>query len=71
MATGWPESPAVVALRELQQVVGEALPEDGAELLAAPLTKPQEELMRLLAVCVASTVDVMTLTSPALNWHRS
>ncbi|WP_312669522.1 ParB/RepB/Spo0J family partition protein [Stutzerimonas nitrititolerans] len=60
MAPDWPESPAAVALRELQQVVGEALPEDSAELFAALLAKPQDELVRLLAVCVASTVDVVT-----------
>ncbi|HCF1728990.1 TPA: ParB N-terminal domain-containing protein [Pseudomonas aeruginosa] len=60
MAPDWPESPAAVALRELQQVAGEALPEDSAELFAVLLAKPQDELMRLLAVCVASTVDVVT-----------
>ena len=60
MAPDWPESPAAVALRELQQVAGEALPEDSAELFAALLAKPQDELVRLLAVCVASTVDVVT-----------
>lgn len=54
------ESPAAVALRELQQVAGEALPQDSAELFAALLAKPQDELVRLLAVCVASTVDVVT-----------
>ncbi|MBH9334421.1 chromosome partitioning protein ParB, partial [Pseudomonas aeruginosa] len=48
------------ALRELQQVAGEALPEDSAELLAVLLAKSQDELVRLLAVCVASTVDVVT-----------
>ena len=61
MAPDWPESPAAMALRELQQVAGEALPEDSAELFAALLAKPQDELVRLLAVCVASTVDVVTL----------
>ncbi|MDD2180369.1 ParB/RepB/Spo0J family partition protein [Acidovorax sp. D2M1] len=61
MAPDWPESPAAVALRELQQVAGVALPEDSAELFVALLAKPQDELVRLLAVCVASTVDVVTL----------
>ena len=61
MAPDLPESPAAVALRELQQVAGEALPEDSAELFAVLLAKPQDELVRLLAVCVASTVDVVTL----------
>lgn len=54
------ESPAVVALRTLQEVAGEALPEDSAELFAVLLAKSQDELVRLLAVCVASTVDVVT-----------
>ena len=60
MAPDWPESPAAVALHELQQAAGVALPEDSAELFAALLAKPQDELVRLLAVCVASTVDVVT-----------
>ncbi|ARA74744.1 chromosome partitioning protein ParB [Pectobacterium brasiliense] len=55
-----PESPAAVALRELQQVAGEGLPEDSAELFAVLLAKSQDELVRLLAVCVAITVDVVT-----------
>ncbi len=54
------ESPAAVALRELQQFAAEVLPQDSAELFAVLLAKPQDELVRLLAVCVASTVDVVT-----------
>lgn len=60
MAPDWPESPAAVALHELQQVAGEGLPQDSADLFAALLAKSQDELVRLLAVCVASTVDVVT-----------
>ena len=60
MAPDWPESPAAVSLRVLQQVAGEALPQDSAELFTALLAKSQDELVRLLAVCVASTVDVVT-----------
>ncbi|MDP8607855.1 ParB/RepB/Spo0J family partition protein [Serratia marcescens] len=60
LAPDWPESPAAVALRTLQEVAGEALPQDSAELFAALLAKPQDELVRLLAVCVASTADVVT-----------
>ena len=56
-----------MALRELQQVAGEALSEDWAELFAALLAKPQDELVRLLAVCVASTVDVVT---PRATQHQ-
>ncbi|MEX7575493.1 ParB/RepB/Spo0J family partition protein [Pseudomonas aeruginosa] len=59
MAPDWPESPAAVALRELQQVAGVALPQDSAELFATLLAKSQNELVRLLAVCVAGTVDVV------------
>lgn len=55
-----PDSPVAVALRELQQVAGEGLPEDSAELFAVLLAKSQDELVRLLAVCVAVTVDVVT-----------
>ncbi|WP_372169932.1 ParB N-terminal domain-containing protein [Xanthomonas axonopodis] len=60
VAPDWPESPAAVALRTLQEVAGEALPQDGAELFAALLAKSQDELVQLLAVCVAATVDVVT-----------
>ncbi|MHA6859082.1 ParB/RepB/Spo0J family partition protein [Ralstonia pseudosolanacearum] len=60
VAPDWPESPAAVALRTLQEVAGEALPQDGAELFAALLAKSQDELVQLLAVCVAATVDVAT-----------
>ena len=49
-----------MALRELQQVTGDALPQDSAELFAALLAMEQGELVKLLAVCVASTVDVVT-----------
>ncbi|AIJ46914.1 plasmid stablization protein ParB [Comamonas testosteroni TK102] len=61
MAPDCPESPATVALRGLQQVAGDALPQDCAELFAALLAMEQGELVKLLAVCVASTVDVVTL----------
>ena len=60
MAPDWPESPAAVALRELQQAWGGKLPEDSAELFAALLAMEQGELVKLLAVCMASTVDVVT-----------
>ncbi|WP_404991842.1 ParB N-terminal domain-containing protein [Cupriavidus pauculus] len=60
MAPDWPESPAAVALRELQQAWGCKLPEESAELFAGLLAMEQDELVKLLAVCVASTVDVVT-----------
>ena len=59
-APDYPQTPAAVALKELQQVWGEKLPEDDAELFAVLLAMPQDELVRLLAVCVASTVDVVS-----------
>ncbi len=52
-----PQSPAGVALRELQEAWGKRLPEDAGELFAALLAMPQPELVKLLAVCVARTVD--------------
>lgn len=60
MAPDWPESPAAVALRELQQAWAGKLPEDSAELFVALLAMKQGELVKVLAVCVASTVDVVT-----------
>jgi ParB family chromosome partitioning protein len=36
------------------------LPQDGDELFAALLAASQDELVRLLALCVAATVDVVT-----------
>ena len=60
MAPDWPESPAAVGLRELQQAWGGKLPGDSAALFAALLAMDQGELVKLLAVCVAATVDVVT-----------
>ncbi len=60
IAPDWAESPAALALAELQQVAGDALRQDGAELFAVLLAMPQDELLALLAVCVAATVDVIT-----------
>ncbi|WP_425894521.1 ParB N-terminal domain-containing protein [Ralstonia pseudosolanacearum] len=67
MAPDWPESPAAVTLRELQQAWSGKLPEDSAELFAALLAMAQGELVTLLAVCVASTVDVVT---PRATQHQ-
>lgn len=60
MAPDWPNSPASMALREVQQAWGDKLPEDSSALFAALLVMEQGELVQLLAVCVASTVDVVT-----------
>ncbi|WP_241388432.1 ParB/RepB/Spo0J family partition protein [Pseudomonas aeruginosa] len=61
LAPDWPESPAAVELHELRQAWNEQLPQDGAVLFAVLLAMPQDELVRLLAVCVATSVDVITL----------
>lgn len=60
MAPDWPESSAAVALRTLREVAGEALPQDSAELFAVLLAMEQDALVKLMAVCVAATVDVVT-----------
>ncbi|CAJ0797107.1 ParB/RepB/Spo0J family partition protein [Ralstonia holmesii] len=60
LASDWPESPAAVALRELRQAWSERLPEDGATLFVVLQAMSQDELVQLLAVCAASTVDVVT-----------
>ena len=65
MAPDWSESPAAVALAELQKTVDEDLPQDSAELFTVLLAKPQDELVRLLAVCAAASVDVVTLRATA------
>jgi len=67
LAPDWPESPAAVALAELQKAVGEDLPQDSADLFAVLLPMPQDELLRLLAVCAAATVDVIT---PRASQHQ-
>ncbi|SDE09495.1 ParB/RepB/Spo0J family partition protein [Paraburkholderia lycopersici] len=61
LAPDWPESPAAVALRDVQQAQAAALPTDSDELFAVLLAMPQNALVTLLAVCVAPTVDVVTL----------
>ena len=67
MAPDWPESSGAVVLRELQQAWAGKLPEDSADLFAALLAMEQGELVTLLAVCVASTVDVVT---PRATQHQ-
>ena len=67
MAPDWPESPAAVALAELRKAVGESLPQDSAGLFAVLLARPQDELVRLLAVCAAVTVDAVTPRATSLQ----
>jgi ParB family chromosome partitioning protein len=75
LAPDWPESPAAIALRNIQHSHAASLPEDSGELFAALLAMPQDALVTLLAVCIAPTVDVVTprarrKPSPAKNWPR-
>ena len=56
-----------MALHELRQAWARSLPQDGVELFAVLLAMPQDELVRLLAVCVAVTVDVVT---PRVAQHQ-
>jgi ParB family chromosome partitioning protein len=57
---GLAESPAAVALRELQQVQGGKLPEDSAELFAVLLANSQDELVQAAGRVRGGTVDVVT-----------
>ena len=60
------QSPAAVQMREARQAWAERLPEDPAALFSALLALPQEELLSLLAVCVAVTVGAVTPREDAL-----
>ena len=54
------QSPAVIQLRDVRQAWLARLPTDAGELFAALLTAPQENLLSLLATCVAMTVGAVT-----------
>jgi ParB family transcriptional regulator, chromosome partitioning protein len=54
------QSPAAIQLRDVRQTWLARLPTDTGELFAALLTTPQENLLSLLAVCVAMTVGAVT-----------
>jgi ParB family chromosome partitioning protein len=61
MAPDLPESPAAVALREMQQAWAERLPQDRCRTVRrAAGDGARRTGGKLLAVCVASTVDVVT-----------
>lgn len=53
------QSPAAIGMAEVRQAWAERLPEDPEALFAELLAFPQQELLSLLAVCVASTVSVL------------
>lgn len=60
------QSPAAVQMREARQAWAERLPEDPAALFAELLALPREELLSLLAVCVAATVGAVTPREDAM-----
>jgi len=53
------EAPAAMSLRQVRGAWNARLPQDPDALFAALLALPQDELLSLLAVCVASTVSVL------------
>lgn len=53
-------APATVGLREVREAWAKRLPDDPEALFAELLAFPQQELLSLLAVCVATTVDAVT-----------
>jgi ParB family transcriptional regulator, chromosome partitioning protein len=54
------ESPAAIGMTEVRQAWTDRLPKDPDALFAELLAFPQQELLSLLAVCVASTVGAVT-----------
>lgn len=54
------QSPALIGLREVRQTWAARLPSDPDALFAELLALPQQELLSLLAVCVATTVGAVT-----------
>lgn len=56
-----PQSPAFCAMQAVRQAWGERLPGDSEALFAALLALPLDELVGLLADCVACTVDAVAL----------
>ena len=54
------QSRAAIGIREVRQAWADRLPEDPDALFAELLAYPQPELLSLLAVCVAVTVDAVT-----------
>ncbi|WP_442593374.1 ParB/RepB/Spo0J family partition protein [Parapusillimonas sp. JC17] len=57
-APDWPDSPAAAALHEQVQAWRDRLPSDNDALLAYLIALPQDELLNLLALCTALTVNL-------------
>lgn len=60
------QSPALIGLREMRQAWAARLPSDPDALFAELLALPQQEVLSLLAVCVATTVGAVTPREDAL-----
>lgn len=54
------DAPAAAGLREVREAWANRLPQDPEALFAELLAFPQQELLSLLAVCVACTVNAVT-----------
>lgn len=54
------DSPAAIGMQKVRQAWADRLPQDPDALFTELLAYPQQELLSLLAVCVASTVDAVT-----------
>lgn len=57
-APDWPDSPAAVDLREQVQTWRDRLPEDPAALMPVLLDMSQDDLLALLVLCTAVTVNL-------------
>jgi ParB family chromosome partitioning protein len=53
-------APAALAFAECLQAWQERLPRDPEQLFATLMALPQDDLLALLALCVASTLDAVT-----------
>ena len=60
------QSPALIGLREVRQAWAARLPSDPDALFAELLALPLQEVLSLLAVCVAATVGAVTPREDAL-----
>jgi ParB family transcriptional regulator, chromosome partitioning protein len=60
------QSPAAIQLRDVRQAWMGRLPTDASDLFAALLTTPQENLLSLLAACMAMTVGAVTPREDAM-----
>jgi ParB family chromosome partitioning protein len=60
LAPDMAQSPAAIGMQEVHQAWADRLPQDPDVLFTELLAYSQQELLSLLAVCVASTVDAVT-----------